>query len=143
MIVASAVAALAAGGCGGSSGSASRVRAGAGRVCDRALARDARIQPPALPAQTPAFLRRGMAVLGQELSALRRLQAPSDQGGAYAAALHALTAEHAILARTVHDLGGGADPLSAIKTLQRRLAPVEADGDAAWRTLGVPACVTG
>ena len=32
--------------------------------------------------------------------------------------------------------------LSAIKTLRHRLAPIEADGNAAWRTLGVLACVS-
>jgi hypothetical protein len=28
-----------------------------------------------------------------------------------------------------------------IKTLQHRLAPLEADGGAAWRTLDVPECI--
>jgi hypothetical protein len=47
----------------------------------------------------------------------------------------------ASLTSTAHDLDRGADPLTTIKTLQHRLAPVEADDVAAWRTLGVPACV--
>jgi hypothetical protein len=132
---------LAVAGCGGSSDSMKKLRAQAGRVCTRALDAGALIQPPAIPAATTAFLRRGIAVLRPELAGLRTLRAPSEQAGAYSAALGALDRELAILSETVHDIDRGADPLLAIKTLQRRLAPVEADGDAAWRTLGIPACV--
>ena len=97
--------------------------------------------PPATPTGTAALLRRGVAVLRPDLAGLRRLRAPSERAGAYSAALGSLARELTILTDTVHDLDRGADPLPMIKTLQDRLAPVEADGDAAWRTLDVPACV--
>jgi hypothetical protein len=135
------VAALALAGCGGSSASISHFRTQAGRVCARALAQDVRIAPPARQAATAAFLRRGIGVLRPELAELRTLRAPGAQAGAYLAALSSLARELTILTSTVHDLDRGADPLPTIKTLQRKLAPVEADGDAAWRTLGIPACV--
>lgn len=140
VLVAGAVA-LALSGCGSSSPSASRLRAQATRVCQRALTESSRIQPPATPAQTAPFLRRGAGVLAGELAALRRLRVPSEQTGPYAAALEAMGQELNTLTATVHALDRGADPLSAIKTLQRKLTPIEARDTAAWRTVGVPACV--
>jgi hypothetical protein len=139
--VLASVVALAVAGCGGSSESMQKFRAQAARVCTRALDAGAQIRPPTIPADTTSFLRRGIAALAPELANLRRLRAPDDQAAAYTAALGALARELTILTTTVHDLDRGADALPAIKTLHRRLAPVEAEGDAAWRTLDVPACV--
>ncbi len=136
-----AAVALAVPGCGAPSPTLVSLRAQAARVCAEAQARSAEIKPPAVPAQTAAFLRRGIAVLRTELAALRTLRVPREQSGAYSTALGSLARELTILTGTAHDLDRGADPLTAIKTLQRRLAPVETTGDAAWRTLGVPACV--
>jgi hypothetical protein len=128
--------------CGsGSSGSIDRLRADATRACRQALDRGSRIRAPAIPAQVSTFLRGGLAVLRPELADLRTLRPPSGQAGTYAAALEALERELTILTSTVHDLDRGADPQTTIRTLAHRLRPVEANGDAAWRTLGVPACV--
>jgi hypothetical protein len=136
------VVALAVAGCGGPASSTMvRLRAQAGRVCTRAHVQDAGIAPPRVPAQTVAFLRRGIAVLAPELANLRTLHAPREQADTYSSGLAALAHEITILTATVHDLDHGADPLRTIKTLQHRLAPVEAAGDAAWRTLEIPACV--
>lgn len=131
---------LAMAGCGATSPNVARFRAQATRVCTRANSDSARIAPPPVPAQTPAFLRRGIALLRGELAGLRNLRAPRAQAGAYSVALGSLSHELAILTSTAHDLDRGADPLTTIKTLEHRLAPVEADNDAAWRTLDVPAC---
>jgi hypothetical protein len=139
--VVASVVALAVAGCGGSSESMTRLRAQAGSVCTRALDAGALIRSPAVPASTAAFLRRGIAVLRPELAGLQRLRPPSDQADEYTEAVDELDRELTFLASTVHDLDRGADPVRAIKTLQRRLAPVEAREDAAWRTLDVPACV--
>ena len=141
-LVVAAVATLIVAGCGRTSESVGRLRAQATNVCTRAVDEGALIKPPAVPAATTTFLRRGLAVLRSEVAELRRLPAPTEQAGAYSAAVEALGREEAILTGTVRNLDRGADPLSTIKTLQRRLAPVEADGDAAWRTLDVPACVS-
>lgn len=134
------VVALALSGCGTASPSMTRLRLEATRVCAQALARSARIEPPAVPARTAAFLRRGIAVLTPELAELRALTAPSEQAGVYSDALAALAREVTLLATTIHGLDRGADPVSAVKTLQKRLAPVESAGDAAWTKLQVPAC---
>jgi hypothetical protein len=136
------VVALAVSGCGSSSPTMPRFRAQATRVCTRALVQGARIAPPPVPAASAAFLRRGIAVLRPELARLRTVRVPSKQAGAYSAALASLGDELAILTATARDLDRGADPLTTVKTLQHRLAPVEANNDAAWRTLGVPACVS-
>jgi hypothetical protein len=140
-VILAGVATLAVAGCAAASPTLGRLQAQATRVCTRALGQNVKITAPAVPAQTAAFVRRGIAVLRPELVRLRALRAPSKQAGAYSAALDSLARELAILTSTAHDLDRGADPLTTVKTLQHRLAPVEADNDAAWRTLGVPACV--
>jgi len=134
--------ALAVAGCGGSSASMTGLRAAATRACSHAAYLSARIPPPALPAATTDFLRRGVDVLTPELAALHKLRAPNEAAGEYSHAVGALARERTLLRSAVHELDRGADPLRTIKTLQHRLAPVEADDDAAWRTLGVPACVS-
>ncbi len=134
------VATLAMAGCGSASPTDARLRAQATRVCTRANSQNARIAPPPVPARTGAFLRRGIGVLRGELAGLRTLRVPRAQVGAYSVALGSLTHELALLTSTAHDLDRGADPLTTFKTLQHGLAPVEADNDAAWRTLDVPAC---
>ena len=136
------VMALAVAGCGASSPTTARLEAQAGRVCTQALAQDARIAPPPVPAQTAAFLRRGIAVLAPELANLRTLHVPHEQADTYTTAIDALAHELTILTVTARALDRGADPLTTIKTLQHRLAPVEAAGNTAWRTLGVPLCVS-
>jgi hypothetical protein len=136
------VAALALAGCGGSSPSMVKLRARAARACTTAFAAGALIQAPPVPAATNAFLRRGIAVIRPELADLRTLRAPSEQAGAYSSALAALARELTILTATAHDLDDGADPVTTVKTLQHRLAPVEGASDAAWRTLGVSACLS-
>ncbi len=140
-IVAGALA-LALAGCGSPSPTMARLAAQASRICTRAVDQGARIAPPAMPAQTGAFLRRGITTLTGELADLRALRVPHAQAGTYSTAVDSLTQELLILTGRVHDLDRGADPVPTVKALQRQLAPVEARGDAAWRTLGVPACVT-
>lgn len=142
VLVVAGAAALTVSGCGASSETAGPLRVQATQVCTRTVDEAARIKPPVVPAATAPFLRRGIAVLRPEIAQLRTLRPPNEQAGAYSEAVDALGREAAILIATVRNLDKGADPLTAIKTLQHRLAPVEADGDAAWRTLGVPACVS-
>jgi hypothetical protein len=132
--------AIALAGCGTATPTTGAFRAGATRVCTRAIAKAGRVPPPATVADTTTFLRRGTAVLRSELAELRALRAPTAQTTAYAAALTADQRELDLLDAVVHDLDLGADPLSAVKTLQRRLSPLEAADAAAWRALDVPAC---
>ena len=139
-ISAVATLALAVAGCSGSSPSMSRLRQEAASICQRALAQSDQIQPPALPSGTARFLRRGERVLAPELAELRTLKPSTDGAVSYSAALAAKSRQLDILNGTIRGLDRGADPVSAIKTLERRLAPAESAENAAWRTLDVPAC---
>jgi hypothetical protein len=142
LAAAGAAVSLAITGCGSSSLSAGRLRADATGICRRAALQDDRIQAPPAPTGTAAFLRQGVAALTPELAQLRRLRPSAAQHGAYATMLGALGSELSLLTTTANGLERGADPLSAIKTLQERLAPVESDEAAASRQLQIPACVS-
>ena len=48
----------------------------------------------------------------------------------------------AALRSAVKGLKTGGDPVVEIKSLQHRLAPLEARADDAWRSVDVDACVT-
>jgi hypothetical protein len=145
-VIASAAAALAlvpaVAACGGSSQSIGRLRGQATRICQGALAGSDRIAAPSLASDTAAFLRRGTYVLGPELAQLQALRPPSDQADTYSAALAAASRQVTILDDTIRQLDGGADPMSVIKVLQGKLAPTESSEDAAWRTLGIPGCLS-
>jgi hypothetical protein len=140
--IAAAAMALAVAGCGSSSQSIGRLRRQASGICQSAMAQSDRITTPLLASGLASFLRRGTDVLGPELAQLRALRPPSDQADMYSAALAAVSRQLTILDDTIRELDGGADPLSVIKTLQRRLSPTESAENAAWRTLGIPGCLS-
>jgi hypothetical protein len=133
--------ALALAACGASSPSARQLRLAATRACVSAASQAERIATPVAPAGSADFLRRGLAVLTPELARLRRLHAPSDLAATYSSAVRSSAGLRALLGAAVESLDHGADPVSTVQTLQRRLAPLEARGDAAWRALDVPACL--
>ncbi len=124
-------------GCGGSSLSASQLRAPATRICNLAARRTSAIPTPTMPGGGARFLTRGIAALRPELSQLRALSSL----GAYRQALDATAAELAALRSTLRGLRAGNDPVIAIKTLQLKLSPLEVRASEAWRALGIPACV--
>jgi len=140
--LAAAALALAVAACGGSSPSIGRLRQQATLICQRAAAQSDGITAPALPSDAAAFLRRGAAVLGPELAELRALRPPSDQADVYSSALVAKSRQLSVLDGTIRELDRGADPVSGIKALQQRLAPSESIEDTAWRTLGIPGCLS-
>ncbi len=131
------LAALALTGCGGSSLTAAQLRARATRVCNTAARRMNAIPAPGTPNQGEEFVSRGVSALSRELSGLRAIRGPSSFGDGLAAK----AAELALLRSTLKGLRAGNDPVVAIKTLQQQLEPVEVRADAAWRALGIPACV--
>ena len=137
-----AVLALALAGCGSSPLSTSALRARAGRVCQLADAREGRIPAPTVTAQGETFLRRGIAVLRPELSQLAKLRPGRPAAALYATALRAFRRELGMVRATAQSLRRDADPVIAVRTLQRQLAPIEAQANAAWETLEIPACVT-
>jgi hypothetical protein len=127
-------------GCGSHTLTDSQLRTRATRICRLATVRTDRITTPASPGQEAAFLKRGVAALAPELTALKRLSAPDDMSGDYRDAVDATGAELAALRSTLRGLRAGNDPVVAIKTLQQELTPAEAKGASAWTTLELPAC---
>ncbi len=133
--------ALALAGCGNSPLTTSALRTRATRVCRLGNARAGRIPTPVLPAEGVTFLKRGISVLAPELSALVRLRPSGRAAAVYATALRAFRLELAMVQATAASLRRDADPVIAVKTLQRELAPMQARANAAWDALGIPACV--
>jgi hypothetical protein len=128
-------------GCGSTELSDVQLRKHATQVCATANRRADRIATPATPAAGIAFLDRGITVFKPELAKLRALRPPSDLASTYRTSVAALSQELSELELTVHRLHGGADPVSEMQTLQRRLTPLEATEDRAWSALEVPACL--
>ena len=128
-------------GCGNSSLSSAQLRIQADRMCSLANQRTARIPTPATPADTVAFLRRGIGVMRPELVALRSLHPPKDAGDVYSASLTAFSKKLGAMRTTMREISFGHDPVVAIKALQRELAPLEAQEDGGWQALDVSACL--
>ncbi len=128
-------------GCGSPPLSTSALRARATRICRSAGARADRIPTPTLPVQGATFLERGITVLQPELSALVKLRPAGQSAAPYAAAVRAFRRELAIVKASSESLRRDADPVITVETLQRQLAPIEAQANAAWDTLEIPACL--
>jgi hypothetical protein len=133
--------ALAVAGCGGSSAmSARQLRTRAVSVCTVAAQHLNSIPTPQVPSEGAGFLRRGIAALGPELTALSTVHPGGELGVHFQKAVNATEQELAVLRSSLKGLKAGNDPIVAIKTLQTQLAPLEKQAGAAWRALGVPEC---
>jgi hypothetical protein len=136
-----AVLALALAGCGSAPLSTGALRTRAARVCQLASARAQGIPTPTLPVQANTFLKRGVAVLAPELMALIKLRPGAEASPTYTTALQAFRRELAMVKDTAESLRRGGDPVIAVKTLERQLAPLQARENAAWESLQIPACL--
>jgi hypothetical protein len=134
------VVALLAAGCGSASLTDGQLRSRASRICALASQRTDRIPTPTSPRKGALFIRRGIAAMAPELTALQRLRAPTDMSGDYRDALRATGAELIALRGTLKGLRAGNDPVVAIKTLEQQLKPAEAKAAGAWTALELPAC---
>ncbi|MFZ0042410.1 MAG: hypothetical protein WAK93_13950 [Solirubrobacteraceae bacterium] len=126
--------------CGSTALSASQLRSFATRSCDQARKRTDEIPTPVTPDGGASFLSRGVAALEPEQKTLASLQPPQTLRTDYNAAVSASGQELAALRLTLARLRGGADPVTSIKDLQRRLTPLERRADTAWHALDVPGC---
>lgn len=133
-----ALATLALAACGSSSLSAAQIRSRATKICTATARRTAKIATPTSPAEAVAFLNHGIAAIGLEVSQLRALHAT----GTAQTAVDGTAAELAALRFTLKGMHADNDPVITIKTLERRLAPIQQRTNAAWRKLDIPACVT-
>jgi hypothetical protein len=129
-------------GCGSSTLSSGQLHSRAARICTSAQQRSESIPAPNDPGAAPRFLRRGIAALAPQMTALHKLRPPTDLADDYDAALRASDRELTVLRSTLHALSDGEDPVTAIKALQRKLDPTEDAAAGAWHAVGVPACTT-
>jgi len=133
--------ALTAAGCGGSSSMSETVlRAQASRVCAVATQRLNSIPTPRVPSAGQSFLRRGIAALRPELTALSAIHPGGELGVHFRAARGATEQELKVLESSLKGLKAGNDPIVTFKTLQTQVAPLEKQASTAWRALGVRAC---
>lgn len=129
------------GGCGASSRlSANELMRRATRVCQEAAAQTARIPSPSGPDETALYLKRGIAVMKPELEQLRALRPPGDVADVYRVSMTTFARKLEYLNAAVHDLAGGEDPIIAMRTLEKNLAPVQSQEDGAWQALQIAAC---
>ncbi|HEV3055541.1 MAG TPA: hypothetical protein VGX45_12855 [Solirubrobacteraceae bacterium] len=140
LLVAVLLAALA--GCGSASLSARDLRANATVVCEHASERLGRIPQPSSAAAALPFLRRGVAVLGPELGALRRLPPPADLSTSYRATLAEFGTAVQMVDGTIAVLAHGGDAVASFASLEHALGPIVASENTGWRTLQIAACVS-
>lgn len=132
---------LALAGCGTSTMSARQLRTKASRPCRIAQQTLSQIPAPTLPDGAAKFLSRGIAALAPEQAKLAQLHPGGSLGETYRRALAAGDRQLAALRAAAGDLRAGDDPVRTVRTLQRRLAPLEVREAGAWRELGITACV--
>ena len=129
-------------GCGSSTLSSGQLRSRAARICTSAQQRSESIPTPSEPGRASRFLRRGVAALAPQVTALHKLKPPSDLADDYDSAVNASDRELSLMRSSLRALHGGEDPVTAIKALQRRIDPAEEATAGAWHAVGVPACTT-
>lgn len=140
---ATAVAVAALAGCGGGGRlSSSDLTNQASQICNVAARLTDRIKAPAAPAGSGAFLEAGIRALTPELKQLRKLQPPEDAQDVYKTAIDSSEKKLAMLRTAARQISVGADPVSTMQSLEQQLAPVVQQENQAWKSLGIPACVS-
>ena len=129
-------------GCGSSSLTDRGLRADATVVCEHASARLSQIPQPSSSAAALPFLRSGVAVLGPELAALRRLPPPADLSTRYRATLAEFGTAVQRVRGTIAVLAHGGDAVASFASLERELSTIVVNENAGWRTLKIAACVS-
>lgn len=139
-VCAVALAAAGVAGCGSTPASQVQLRQQATEICSRINHQISGITTPPSQSAAEAFLQRGIAALKPELRQLQQLSAPKDVADVWTTAVHSLSGELAALQATVAKIDSGADTVTAYKTLQQTLTPLETQANNAWRALEIPAC---
>lgn len=140
LAIAAALLPLALAGCGDAL-SAAELRARATAICARTAAATDRIALPGEPSQGGRFLRQGLARLRPAAVQLRALKAPDALHARYERAVQLAGSEIALIRTHERAIARGEDAIATYRRLAGALAPLVRDENAAWRGLGVPACV--
>ena len=128
-------------GCGDSTLSSAQLRTRASAICAHTATATDRIAVPNTPAQGGRFLRAGLARLRPAAARLGALRPPSQLDDRYARAVQLARQEIALIAAHERAIAHGEDVIDTYRRLERRLAPLLREENAAWRGLHVPACV--
>ncbi len=130
-------------GCGGSGRlSSSDLTNQASQICTLTTRQTNRITTPAAPSGSQTFLRQGITALTPEVAKLRKLRPPEDAEDVYKTAVDSSAKKLDLLRTAARQIAGGADPVSTMQSLGQQLAPVVAQENQAWTSLGIPACVS-
>lgn len=132
---------LALAGCGDDALTAQQLHARAGAICTRAAAATDRVPLPNTPAHGERFLRQGLARMRPAAAQLAGLKPPAPLRARYERALRLGGRELALIARHERAIAHGDDVIDTYRRLDAALAPLVREENAAWRGLGVPACV--
>jgi hypothetical protein len=127
--------------CGDERLTTAELQARATAICAQAAAATDRIAVPNTPAQGERFLREGLAQLRPAVAQLGGLQAPERLRARDARALRLARREVALIAAHARAIAHGDDVIDTYRRLDAALEPLVREENAAWRGLGVPACV--
>ncbi|MGN6189213.1 MAG: hypothetical protein ACTHOE_09955 [Conexibacter sp.] len=128
-------------GCGDDTLTAQQLHARASAICARTAAATDRIAVPSTPGQGGRFLRGGLARMRPAAAQLGELKPPQRLRARYARAVRLADRELALIAAHERAIRRGEDVIDTYRRLDRALAPLVRAQNAAWRGLGVPACV--
>ncbi len=142
-VATTAVAVVGLAGCGGGGRlSSSDLTNQASQICNLAARQIDRIKTPSAPSGSAAFLQQGLVALTPELKQLRKLQPPEDAQDVYKTAIDSSAKKLALLRTAAAQITGGADAVTTMQSLEQQLAPVVQQENQAWKSLGIPACVS-
>jgi subtilisin family serine protease len=134
---------LALAGCGGSGRlSSSDLTNQASQICALTARQTNLIKSPAAPSGSETFLRQGITAVTPEVDKLRKLRPPADAEDVYKTAVDSSARKLELLRTAAKQIAGGADPVSTMQSLEQQLAPVVQQENGAWKSLGIPACIT-
>jgi len=129
------------GGCGDDSPTTTQLHARATAICARAAVAMDRIAVPSVPAQGDRFLEQGLAELRPAVARLRALTPPDELRERYDRALRLADHEVVLIERHARAIARDRDVIDTYRRLDRALTPLVREENAAWRGLGVPACM--
>jgi hypothetical protein len=130
-------------GCGGGDDalSAEELRARASVICVRVTEATDRVAVPNAPAGGARFLAEGAELMRPAVRQLGELEPPEELRERYDAAVAMAAREVEMIARAERQIRADGAVISEFRALQRTLGPLVERENAAWRALGIRACV--
>ena len=111
-------------------------------ICKTSSIKLKAIRPPASKAEFGRVLEQALPIFTTQYRALLELSVPPSLRVQHLKALAAEKVQLAGIRAAVEKLNAGADPTATFNAMDKALTPFSNAEDAAWRKLGVPACVS-